>query len=351
MTAVLLPWGPIFLGTEAGFTPQKLNDADNAIALQIAIPKSGTITKIGFQCEGIVGDPPAYNCALTTVNVASGNPEQAAYGGSSIDTHDFLGLGWVWLTLGTPATATLGEFAAIHIWPQAASPPDAANYATFHYNGIGNYAQMPRSSYYTALWMPGGGINKFAIQYSTGEVYGIPTSTCLAWNAYDAADSPDEAGAKFTLPADMVCFGARFEMWACYSTAPFQIKLYDAGDSLLQSFTIANEDLIYAGTMDFVDVFWADQILTAEAIYRLTLLATHATRTIQPICQVLESEASRINNIMIPEASQWQGTERTDGGAWTDRSTYVPWLGLWINDITITGGNGGAGELSSVFMM
>jgi len=102
---------------------------------------------------------------LVTVD-GSGNPTNTAYGGNAIETPTFTASGWVWVTLATPASATVGDFFALRIWPHTVAA-DGTNYIRVAYETVDSVGHIA-----TWVWLasavsyPGGGL--FAIQYDDG---------------------------------------------------------------------------------------------------------------------------------------------------------------------------------------
>jgi hypothetical protein len=334
-TAVNMLWGPASF--KAGYSTvldYDLNDADDSLAQVFSIPRAGSITKVGFCCESITGNPPAYNVGLVTID-AAGEPTTTAHGGSAPSTHDFLGAGWVWVTLATPAAVAAGDICAARVWPTVTAP-DVSNCAALYSWSVFGCSDLytPRIMQFASSWSQANGVTLAALEYATGETLGLPC-TSVSMTAYDVADTPDEVGAVFTMPMAATCHGARIMMSLIQTNSSFAIKLYDAADNLLGTKIIADEDLVGDPIARQFDVFWDGAPLALGGTYRLTVAATHATATIAPMSALFESAASRINNIMLPEAIRWQQTSRTDAGAWTEDSARLPIFSLWLSSITL----------------
>ena len=91
------------------------------------MPRAGTVAKVGFFVTATAGAPPAYNAGI--FNHTSGKANTASpYGGSAAQAFN-LTTGWNWLTLSSPATAVLGDFVSIALYP-GATPPDGSNNVT-----------------------------------------------------------------------------------------------------------------------------------------------------------------------------------------------------------------------------
>jgi hypothetical protein len=338
-TPVNLVWGPASLGhgSSSGFANYYLDDADDSVAYVLCVPKDGSIVKVGVCCTAITGNPPAYNVGLVTVDAATGYPTTTAYGGSATETYDFTTTGFVWITLNTPASAQAGDIVAIRVWPTA-SAPDASNRVGLMGAGIIEPASgIPRGMQFSTVWTVFEGWHAFGVEYATGEIVGIPVTAHFDEN-FDVADSPDEIAAKLTVPATMVCCGARVSAYAITGNASFVVKLYDGAGTALASRTVSDEDEITGGgTTTVYDICWDAVTLSPGTTYRLSIAATHATATIQPHVLVFDLANSKTKNITVPEVTRWSKSKRTNEGEWTDESTKLPWFALLVSSITLPG--------------
>lgn len=345
MTAVNLLWGPVSFGSEA-YTDvvfadyyYELDDLNDAIAGVFVLPKSGTITKIGFYVAEVVGSPPNYKVGLTTISSgSSAAPEQTAYGGSSIDDYTPSTTGWKWITLNTPATAIAGELACVHVFP-GTSIPNTSNYISISNLEIFYYV-TPWYRRFTTGWLWGGGAIPMAIQYDDGTIAGLAT-TDTAVEEISSETSPDEVGDVFTLPVDLKVIGAAF--WTSYqrSLEAIELNLYDEDDNVLGSCSIANCNTIGGGWFVVTLYFNEGEIqLYSDAVYRITIKATSAVAGVYDGWKF--NSATDRQSITYPESSRWYKTERTDGGAWTDDDTSIMHMGLMVSDIS--GGTSGSGS-------
>ena len=330
-------FGPVSFGHEAnppGFTfGYSLNDLNDAQACDFQFPKNGIVNDVGFYLVTKAGTPPTYKIGLTTVNI-SGHPQQVAYGGSSVDDFTYTTSGWIWHTLATPATAVVGETAAVHVFP-GSTPPDTSNYIVVQ-DGELFYYNNPNNMQFGSVWSWGVGPNAMAVRYNDGDVVGF-ACTNAEWPNIFFTSTPDEVGDKFTLPVDMTCKGARIWVYNGGSTMTFEAVLYNASDAVLASQGgVCGE---YGADYMTFDVYWDTPIvLSANTVYRLTLKAT-GVGGMSPIVFTFESEASR-SSLTYPESSRWYATMRTDEGTWTDYTNKITHLGLLISAISM----GGTGE-------
>lgn len=328
-------WGPITGGGPySSPTAFNLNDADNGMGFVLSLPKDGSITQVGVYCAAIVGNPPAYNVSVLTVDSA-GNPVGASnYGGSAPGSVDFAGAGWQWVTLATPATAVAGEIAAPWISP-GGSAPDGSNYAQVQYTGDGwgfQLAGIKRGQTWITGYIRRGAV-LMALKYSDGTVVGLPATSVAPTAAFGPTSSPDEYGAMFSVPVALRCFGCQVPIDATQANQPITFKLYDNdGSTVLGSVTISDEDIIFSAATAIVNVFWDPVTLRPGNNYRLTALPGGAGNGWQIGQLTLESAGSRI---AIPEGLNWQKTTREDAGAWTQDSTILLWFGIWIDRMDI----------------
>ncbi len=323
--------GPAVVGTfgTIGWTNFDLNDADNSLAQRYVFPKDGTITKIGVYCVSITGNPPAYNIGLVTLD-AAGFPTAVAHGGGSLDTYDFTGAGWVWHTLATPAAVQAGDIAYSRIWPTG-SAPDVSNFARFRKLSTTNWwgAQTPGANYITswilASWYA------MAVEYSDGQVIGLPILDAANSVQFGPTSTPDEYGVMFTVPVKMRCIGVRWGIAATQADQPMTMKLYDGdGSTVLASFALSDEDNFIPGNP--FDGFWDPVTLIPGISYRLTMLPGGVGNQWRLNEVSFESANSRS---AFPEGTSWQKTSRTDAGAWTQDNTIIPWFALWVDQIDI----------------
>jgi len=323
-------WGPAGLGkanesSTATFQDHDLDDADDAAAWKFCIPMDGTITKVGFYVTVFNGAPPDYYVGLVTLD-AAGAPTQVAYGGSAITTYSPTGVGWVWVTLATPATAVAGELCAVHIWPTGVAP-DAANSIDVAYEYL-TQIEFPTMCSYTVAWAYSDGYGPWAVQYDDGTIVGME-AIAKSVDSIDTGTTPDEEGCLLEMPFDATCFGARINMSLPISSASYDVVLYDSLDNVLASVSVDDEDKTNA--QGAKDLYWDDVSLDEGSTYRLVLKPTSLSNII-PAGAVFDTAAGRAGKT-IPEGDRWQKTERTDAGAWTNTDDELIWMGLWLNSI------------------
>ena len=337
MTAVRTLLGPAGVGQvlpqTVALSSNNLSDSDNAVAWVFPIPRTGTITDIGFLIATKTGTPPAYNAGLVTVDT-SGRPTTTAYGGSAVTAFTPTAAGWKWVTLSTPATANAGDWAAVHVYPSG-TPPDGSNFIAVVYDSIHKYLGTGMS-YGTSWGNATLGSGAMAVKYDDGSIEGTALASTAVNVAVRSNTSPDEVGCKFTVPAAVTCFGARAQVHTTFgSSATIEIVLYDGSNTVLATGTVGDKD--YVDDQGIVSVFWAGVSLAATTTYRLVVKPTTTTNGDVNVPKWTFESAAAL--AALPGGDTWQYTSRADAGAWTDDNVSVCPMGLWVSDIDFSGGS------------
>lgn len=336
MAPVKMLWGPASVGSVSvgtgALTGNALNDADNTVAWSFCIPKDGTITDIGFYINSTGGTPPAYNTGIVTLDTA-GRPTTTPYGGSSITSYTPTATGWKWVTLNTSATANAGDFAAVYIYPSASTPNGTNNITVVNSSVCDNGGVQLN---YTTAYTTGATASTYAIKYSDGSIHGIALSTNTVTVQVRSNTTPDEVGCVFQVPAQMVCYGAKFHAvgasWG--SAATLEVVLYDASNNVLATTTVSDKDFLDDSNTN--NIFFDGVTLSANTNYRLALKPTTGTSgDIYTPKWTFESTAALA---AIPCGDTWQYTSRVDAGSWTDDNVSVCPMGLWVSNIDFSGG-------------
>jgi hypothetical protein len=330
MTATKLVWGPGSIGRVLTYGAAgaviALSDSNNAAGWSFNFPKDGTVTDVGFLITVKTGTPPAYNAGLVTLDT-SGRPSTSAYGGSAITEYTPTATGWKWATLSTPATANAGDYAAVHVYPTGTAP-DASNYVSLSISDVsegGIGVQFLISWAITTLAIP------MAIKYDDGSIYGFALSSATLYASIANNTTPDELGCKFTVPAAMTIVGLRFPALSTSLTGPFDIVIYSSDDTALATTSVADKD--FEDDLSVHTIYFDPVNLTAGATYRAVIKPTSSSSI---VCSrfLFESSAAKA---MFPQGENWQATERTDAGAWTDTALDIVPMSLIVSDITFTG--------------
>lgn len=339
-----LIWGPARDPITKRASAYTIDASGESVGGRMVLPKSGTVTHVGWSLGTKTGSPPNYYVGMVTVTATTGNLTTTAYGGSTPATVDptALSVGWQWSALAANATAVAGDQVGIRIWPTG-SPgnPDASNnisciYA--HHNSMHNDPNSMNSFTLDGqVWVSK--LPIFALRYSDGSVIGYPYRDDK-FSLYDSADSPDEAGVRFTLPYAMRCSGVCVNMSMIDSDAGYTLRLMDSANAILSSWVVADEDRLSDYGISYL--YWSSALILAASptYYRLTFMPSSSSLRIRPASMVFGDANEQA---VYHAASDFVATSRTDEGEWTDDENATVFVGLIIDDITLpTGGGRGA---------
>lgn len=341
LTAQKLVWGPgsTFAVHASSITGLSLTSAGfKASANRFIVPKSGTLNRVGLYVRTLTGSPSAYRVGILQLN-SSGNPNYVPYGGSSVESFSPTGTGWYWVSLGTPATAVQGDNVAamVFIPTGTAGTWDTSNRMSVHgiLSTVGETVNPTHDTLSGSTWSPdiNGGIVGTMAEYSDSE-QATPAITNI-YESFQSDTTPDEIGAKFTVPFACTCSGCEVAVMSTTTACDYTIKLYDGAGTLLRSVTI--DTSLSGGTTagQKQRVYWTTPIdLAADTTYRLTVVGSSAS------VDVTIGVAACVNSYAKnwwPEGSRWDYTSRTDGGSFTDNTLKLPMMALVLTHINLTG--------------
>lgn len=334
--AVLSYWGPgagiLPAGAMSGSTVA-LDATGDSIAMICHVIKTGSITDVGYLISAKTSSSASvrYFCGVETVS--SGDPSGTDAGGSAPanPTQASLSAGWTWSTLATPASVTAGDLIAVRIKHDGASTAPTTQNITVRGRFSGALMATPYvTENTTGSWAKAQGIPTMAYRYDDGTVGGWPLNDSIFGPAaYASTGTPDEMGALFQAPFACKCIGARLYLKPSAATATGTVTLYSAADATLKSAALVASELS-TGNYCVADVYWAEQALTADTDYRLTLTATNADTWIPGEWVTADTGSKNA----IPGGSRWGQTSRADAGAWTDVATTVPIWCLILSEVT-----------------
>jgi len=334
MTAVKMLWGPSALGTVipalGALSGQGMSNSTASVAWQCCLPKDGTITDVGFYISAKNGTPPSYNVGIVTLD-SSGNPTTTAYGGSAITGYTPTSTGWKWVTLSTPATAVAGDFCAPIIYP-GASAPDGSNNITVTNTPVVN--AWGATLYYGGLWFTYVGLPPMAVRYNDGSVHGLALSSNTVHLVIAQNTTPDEVGCVFQVPVAMTVYGMRFSAytsgWGYIATA--DVVLYDSGDNVIATSTISDKDAVKNSST--IDVLFDAVTIAPARNYRIVVKPT--TDSGGDIYMQKWAFDSTDALAALPCGDTWRYTSRTDAGSWSDDSSAICPMALWVSGIEFT---------------
>lgn len=338
MTAVAIPgglWLPApFLNalSEPGFDSGSymiLDAAGEKASFVFQIPKSGTISAIGFM-TGAVTTAQTLKAGLYTLD-GSDNPSTTAYGSMVAGTQASPAANtWYEVALGTNATATAGDLVAATIEWNAT----AGNLQIRQIDGNGGsvgQCGLPYNTHFTAAWAEqNSAIPCIAIKYNDGTYAEIPLTmpvTAITQRSFNSSSTPDERGMKFTLPAPM----RLSKVWFYHRVTDVQdwnFVLYDSGGTALLTQTM-NQSVIASGRLRVFELA-TKQSLSAGSVYRAVVKPTTTTSDYY-IHDMTFNSAAMLD--IFGGGQNFHATERTDAGAWTDTTTIRPMMGFVFDQI------------------
>ena len=338
-------WGPAQLSRSMTGNGDlfQLDDANDGVGAAFVCPRSGTITHIGWTMASKGETPNNYYAGLVVPSTTVQQLTATAYGGSAPGTFDgnALAVGFHWTALATNGTAVAGDHIGIAIWPTGSpGAPDTTNKI-----GVG-YTNTPSSANNAPLAFGGNApamaavtrLPAFAVKFSDGEVYGWPLLDA-AYTAYDTADSPDEVGVKFTVPYAMRCIGMVVNLTSVEANAPYTVILYSAADAVLASWAVTDAgEMNEEGQIEFC---WSSAVaLSADTVYRSTILAMHGSYTVLPASGTWPDAATKT---AYHQGAAFIATSRTDAGAWTDNTDATVFMSPIVDQVTLPDAGGSTG--------
>lgn len=315
------------------------------VAYIVSIPRSGTITKVGFRL-GTVTEEDALSVAIQTVGT-DGLPSGSNYGSSTAGTVTFADTDdntSQEITLGASATAVAGNLVAVVIsWNSYA---DGNLQIATAGSGSGNINAIP-----TVYHDSGAGFSRLGtampmiyLYYSDdGGEYRIPVGCfppgSITSIAIQSDTTPDEVAMKFTAPLACRVNGA---MWGALtqsgSTAEIAFDLFSNAAtplSLLTNETVLVHDAIPIGQAALIGME-PESLSTSQAVY-FSIFSADATNNLT-VAYIDVSSAAHWGDFAphIGWASRTRTTDGSpDGGpGWTDLSTRKPIGGVFFDQVT-----------------
>ena len=314
------------LSTNTNF---QINGSGHRQATVFSVPASGTCTKVGMRihtCASAVTS----RLGLYTVD-GSGNPTTTPYGSSNYGTFTPAATTYSEVTLGTAATMTAGNLAALVVEFDST----AGDMFISASNGAMNNSSIPYTAKYNgSAWSKQGNgqIILGHVYYSDagGQYYDIGlgpfTSDVLTGNYNSTTAGADEYAVRITVPFKCRIAG----IWHNYTNASggdWDCVLYN-GTTSLKSVSIDGDTV---ATPLGVRHCWFSSGYTCAAgtTVRAAVKPTTSTNVTYRNYPLFAANAEQ--SIGLP-----QGTclsTRVDSGAWSDTVTTLPSIGLIIDQL------------------
>lgn len=349
------PLDSVAISVTPTFVNFSLDASTDTLEVMFQAREACTITHIGFRYGVRTGTPPTYIASLQSVSATTGLPAGILGGGSPASVTftppaDTTWNGtWQWVTLANSYTCTRGEILAIVI-AYSAGTINGSNFSSFTMTLNWNCRKRWPTAVQNNAGVRAGGDNNLPVwgYKSSTTTYGCPIKAAPT-DTFSSNTTPDEKGILFTLPAGYAAtfkiLGVDVGINLAAAGGTFTLKLYDTdGTTVLQTLPVDVDQLDRAqnlGGQVFTLIFDETTLstLTFGSAYRVTLEATSVGLSLA--ITALQVDASN-DRTAFSGGTQFQLTQRTDAGAWTEDATQRPMIGLILDDLTEPSGGGGS---------
>lgn len=323
----------------SAFRPITLDADGEKGAVILTVPKTGTISKIGFRVGTVTKDTNGLDVTVQGV-ATDGFPDGSAHGGAAAGSTGATSSNtWYWVTLGTGSTVTIGDKISLVVsWTSF----DASDELILNIGvqGVSSGNAYPYVVADTGSWEFQSYGGNIAIEYSDNSIpaiHNVHAATTLNLNVFNAGSSPDERGLKFKLP-----FASRIVgIWGMFRfEADSLIRLYDSDGSTVLEELFIDEDQNSSAQGMYAALFDARHVLTKDTWYRLTYLPGIGTSGRITSLTVTDDGAHKTMGA-YPLGVNCIGTSRTDAGAWADVDTERYSMGMLIDQLDDGVGAGG----------
>lgn len=307
-------------------------DASGELAAFVfRVPKSGNIDRISFTTHAVTTSE---TLSVGIYNLdGSGNPDTAsAYGSMVAGTKTSPAAHAMYeVTLGTAATATVGNYVAVVIGFSSTVGNLVIRRGTTGTFKAGAYS----ASYASSTWTKSSRQPMLSVRYDDGTYWNVGNCPALLYEQVDfnSNSTPDERALYVTMPFDVTAVGIYAYMDADNA---MDAVLYDTdGTTALQ--TVAVTPVARESATEGWTIFpFTGTVLSSGGTYRAAIKPT-STSTITYFGQTALSAAHLAT--MAWGANACLST-RANAGAWTEATTKMPMIGLMVTAVDI--GAGGA---------
>ncbi|HDZ58617.1 MAG TPA: hypothetical protein ENH47_00950 [Ignavibacteriales bacterium] len=326
-------WIPEYLNRAitSPLSPKLLDTAGYKFAAIFKVPKTGTISKVGFRV-GNVTTPETLKVGLQTLS--GGDPTGTAYGGMVAGTQATPAANTYYtVPLGTPATATVNDTVAVVIEFDSAVGNLEIDYLSTNAQGF------PYIDYYTGAWVKDDNIPAISLEYSDGsyENTGMFPISNVSTFKFNNTDTPDERALRFSLP-----FPGRIAgFWVGIDnnrTGAFDIVLYE-GTTAKATVSFAAIEYSSVDMEICFGVFDTPFEYTKNTEYFLAVKPTSATDI--GLREITILSAAIMDS--FPGGTNFYLGTRTDAGSWSTDTLKRPFMGVFIDQLD--DGVGGAGGM------
>lgn len=307
------------------------------------VPKSGTITGIGFRFAAVTkGVTTALTLALEDTSTSSGPPAQpdgtqdqtAAIGNSDIVANT-----WKTITLASNRTVTQGDLLSV-VWEYSTfNTGDSIAFSHWQTStGAGPMPQESGASHYNgSTWAVLAALPNIVLVYSDGTfatLTGCSPAESLTSTAFNSGSTPDERGNLWTAPCDMTLRGI---IGYYQVSGNADLVIYDSGGTELRSVTIDANTVRSNALRMYQAIFSSDLDVSGGSTYYITLrpAGTNVTLVTIGVNAAAHLQATWMGDGMYSAV-------RTNAGAWTTNTAEQNPIGVIVSKIGSTGGGGGS---------
>lgn len=301
-----------------------IDAAGKKCAMIFRIPKSGTITRVGFM-TGTVTTSQSLLVGLETVSSTDGNPTGSAYGGSSPGiVISPASNTWYEATLGAAANGTAGDVVAAVIQFSGT----AGNLVIRYGSGSGAFGYVTA---FTTTWAKAAYFPIVYLVYTDNSI-GAPLDAMPAVSSsanFNVNSTPDERGIYFKAPVSGKVLAARW-YGATATGAHYDVVLYDAGGTVIATVNV-NMNQESGGTYNRTIAFPVPPSVVAGNWYRL-VLKPNTGANLTAYMGAFPNASAR--TAWLPNAYY---TYRTDGGSWAEDPAVIYRISAIIGEIACQG--------------
>ena len=321
--------------TPGGTTTTLSSTTTTSLAWIFMAEEAATITQVGFKQSTMAGTPGVVRLSLQGAD-GSGAPDGSilASGNGYADYTPSSGNNGtlVWLTLSSPVTVTRGQMLCLYMIPVSGTW-DGSNTLTVH-RSMTNLASPNGLPY---LRENGTKISVASLIFgyaSASKSYGVPWQTGTTLNV-GLNSTPDEVGVRFTLPAGL---GSTYtirgiEVFTSLAAGITLDMVLYSGTTPLQTRSAIDSDIGSSASPRVFKFLFSDTTLTplsygSEYVIALKFLAA----TTSAVQYMVVNRAQDWTAFQAAALAKW--TQRTDGGAFSDTATQMPYIALLIDEVS-----------------
>jgi hypothetical protein len=308
-----------------------LDASGEKAAVIFRAPKTGSLAKVHFRL-GTVTTGQTLQASLQDVDTTTGQPDGTADQSGTVAVADTDDNTWKTVTFGSSRSVARGDWIACVI-----EFDSTAGSLNIQRNASAPLLMESYTAHFTSSWTLSTQQGIAAFEYDDGSFGVLPAvqpgnPSTLSINT---GTTPDEAGIRFRLPYPVRCIGIAF----CMAVgADCELVLYDSdGSTVLESVSVDANVQPSAAVRGTGYLFDSSVDLAANTYYRAVVKPTTGSSF---TFRYLALNAASWRQ-QIPGGEDFEMTQRTDGGAWTETPTQRPFMSLIVEAFDDGAGSGG----------